>query len=72
VLEELQAVPDGLFETGDAGFRALATAYVILRFSKDGKPFDVRDEFLAVVLGHFEQDGPTAVIDHLSINVRSP
>ena len=64
-IEEIQATPEGTFESGDNGFAADASAY--LRWAG----FDGPAEALAAsVTGHFDTSGdhPVAVVDHVAVD----
>ena len=64
-IEEIQATPEGIFESGDNGFAADASAY--LRWAG----FDGPAEALAAsVTGHFDTSGdhPVAVVDHVDVD----
>jgi Predicted pPIWI-associating nuclease len=71
--EEIDAVPEGIFERGDR-FSASATVYVTLQYgSNPEEEVSSSDEFPAAIDGHFEQenDSTKAVIDNISIDTSS-
>lgn len=64
-IEEIQATPEGTFESGDNGFAADATVY--LRWDDLDGP---AEELAAAVTGHFDTSGdhPVAVVDHVAVD----
>ena len=66
-IEEIQATPEGTFESGDNGFAADATVY--LRWDDLAGP---AEELAAAVTGHFDTTGdrPVAVVDHVAVDPR--
>ncbi|MGC8477147.1 MAG: hypothetical protein ACP5NP_12400 [Acetobacteraceae bacterium] len=67
-IEEIQATPEGTFESGDNGFAADATVY--LRWDGLAAP---AEELAAAVTGHFDTTGdrPVAVVDHVAVDPRA-
>jgi hypothetical protein len=66
VVEEIEAVPEGIFETGDGGFTAVATVYAALNYGDKGGGVTSVDSFPALVEGHF--DLGKAVIDRVGVD----
>ena len=69
-IEDIEAVPEGIFETDDNGFTAVATVYVGLNYGDKVDAVSVSDSFSAQVHGHFEQ-GDKAVVDSVSVDTGS-
>jgi hypothetical protein len=69
-IEDIEAVPEGIFETVDNGFTAVATVYVGLNYGDKVDAVSVSDSFPAQVHGHFEQ-GDKAVVDSVSVDTGS-
>jgi hypothetical protein len=69
-VDDIEAVPDGIFEVGDDGFTAVATVYVGLNYGDKKDSFSTSDSFPAQVQGHFEADGQ-AIVDSVSVDTSS-
>lgn len=69
-VDEIEAIPEGIFETEQNGFRAAATIYVTLTYDKGSDEFATTGSFPAEAQGHFEADGQ-AIIDSLTVDTAS-
>ncbi len=66
VFDGLEAVPEGIFTTGNDGFEAVATVYVELNYGNDDDAVRATETFPANVKGHF--DNGNAIIDQVEID----
>jgi hypothetical protein len=67
----IEAVPEGVFESGVGRFEAVATVYVGLQYGKDNdEGFSSTEEFPALVKGSLTKrpDGYVADIDDISVD----
>jgi hypothetical protein len=69
-IEDIEAVPEGIFETDDNGFTAVATVYVGLNYGDKDDAVTASDSFPAQIDGRFEQGGK-AVVDSVSVDTGS-
>jgi hypothetical protein len=69
-VDDIEAVPEGIFEAGDNGFEAVATVYVDLNYGGRKDSFSTSDSLPAQVQGHFEPDG-RAIVDSVSVDTSS-
>jgi hypothetical protein len=69
-VEDVEAVPEGIFEDGKNGFTAIATVYVDLNYGDKSDGVSSSDSFPAQIQGHFAADGQ-AVIDAVSVDTSS-
>src|ERR1700679_303750 len=69
-IEDIEAVPEGIFESGDNSFTAVATVYVGLNYGGKNDASSTADSFPAQVQGHFKPDGK-AVVDSVSVDTAS-
>ena len=69
-IEDIEAVPEGIFATDGNGFTAVATVYVGLNFGGRSASSSTSDSFPAQVQGHFDSDG-NAVVDSVSVDTAS-
>jgi len=69
-IDDIQAVPEGIFEVGGDGFVAVATVYVGLNYGGKKDSFSTSESFPAQVQGHFESNGK-AVVDSVSVDTSS-
>jgi hypothetical protein len=66
-VDDVEAVPEGIFEVGENGrFTAIATAYVAIGSTEISFP----DSFPVQVYGHFTPDG-AAIVDKVSVDTAS-
>ena len=66
-VEDIEAVPEGIFQRGDGEFTAVATVYVALNYGGKGDDISSNDSFPAQVEGHFDKD-QNAVIDRVNVD----
>lgn len=69
-VDDIEGLPEGIFQIGDDGFTAVATIYVDLEYGDKKDAFSTSDSFPAQVQGHFEPDGK-AVVDSVSVDTSS-
>lgn len=69
-VEEIEAVPEGIFEDGENGFAAVATVYVDLNYGDKADGVSSSDSFPVQVQGHFASDGK-AIVDDVSVDTSS-
>ena len=69
-VEDVQAVPEGIFTSGKDRFTAVATVYATLRDAVKGESFSATESFPAEMEGHFNPDG-TATVDRVSVDTSS-
>jgi hypothetical protein len=67
VVEDVQAVPEGIFNSGNDEFTAVATVYAALNDSDRNGNVSLVSSFPALVEGHFDRDGK-AVIDRVGVD----
>lgn len=67
--DSLEAVPEGIFESGEATFEAAATVYVTLNYGNGADAISASETFPAHVKGHFE--AKSAVIDVVNVDTSS-
>jgi hypothetical protein len=67
IVEDIEAVPEGIFQSGDIDFAAVATVYVALNYGDKGDDISSVDSFPAQVEGHFDPKG-NAVIDRVRVD----
>jgi hypothetical protein len=73
-VEEIEAIPEGIFETDEGEFSAIATVYVTLNYGSTKDDLSVPDSFPAQVEGHFEikkRGQINAIIDEFSVDTSS-
>ncbi len=71
-IEAMDAVPEGLFETDEGGFRVVATVYVA--FASEGRRHSpTTEELPALVRGHFTEAAgkPVAIVDTVEVETTS-
>ncbi|MGH7042259.1 MAG: hypothetical protein ACREFY_09015 [Acetobacteraceae bacterium] len=72
-VEDIEAVPEGVFETDDHRFSAIATVYVRWEDRIGGRDVSSVESLPAQVSGHFEpsKEPPVAVVDTMSVDASS-
>lgn len=63
----VDAVPEGIFSTGQDGFVAVATGYVTLNFNDGPGKIRLSESFPLTIRGRFKGDG-TAVVERVDAN----
>jgi len=69
-VDGIQAVPEGIFQIGEDGFAAAATAYVDLANHEGSRPGPDIESFPMQVRGRFDDDG-NAVVQQVTIDTTS-
>jgi hypothetical protein len=67
IVEDIQAVPEGIFQSGDNDFTAVVTVYVALNSGDEGDGISSVDSLPAQVEGHIDRAGK-AVIDRVEVD----
>ena len=57
----VETAPEGIFQSGDMGFVAVATGYIILNFKTGSRDVRFSDNFPMTIKGHFKADGTVAI-----------
>lgn len=72
-VEDIAAVPEGVFETDNDRFSAIATVYLRWDDRIDGRDVSSVEGLPAEVSGHFELSAgaPVAVVDHMAVDASS-
>lgn len=69
--EEIDAVPDGIFEISKNDFKAIATVYVTLRYGDRNDQTSMSDSYPVHVEGTYDAEAGTASITKLFIDTSS-